>query len=693
MRQLWSECYSQKDILSILLREGLEVTDRDVTLLRQNLGLRMRDPNNERRASAIQGVSVETTPQELERLKKRCEESDERLVMGTRRVRTRTWNGIPADDLDLQPRFPSEKTISACKKDLGLNQDRKNYIFIRDTFQRICTEAGIIKKSHDIEAWEKVKLSLVDAVPSLNQVYSQPSRPNKGEPMWFALDIICSDVAKKIRVINTKLDIKQVKQTLRLDPHEVTTFRRNFVEILRDANFKSRFDVPANDWDRLKRTLHLRSSHLQAVLPSDVWEDKDDKRVKAFEYLCRDVTKRYKDRRGHFRKVVKTEEAIKAEPESPANTLRGPPPAEPVSPANEIPGPPLAEPKSEIPIAPELLAPRPSSGDMVNQRPVLRYTIDGLATVVFEPESSVQNQDDPFGPFGTHQMHSTAEHGQTSMPFVSNHDYFPHPFGPSSAIPIAHSGESNALGENGYDNFMRRAGPSSSIAINADDHFGNQILQDHTDFAHQYGYGTPPDYSFMVNDYPYPSAREDHDDCFLHNGLGSHHTFPLVELDYSNMPIIGDYSLHLYQLTENDPKHYCANRGITQAELPNLQTDTSSIPLNKDHGCFPPQIEAQSELSKVETDSSSPSVDADHSNQFPQFGHQPELLTVETDGSSSHIMPSVEADSPFEIIDNDPFYLGPDDIMSDRDIDGVSINDNAGSSQSFEYPDPSDYGL
>ena len=461
---------------------------------------------------------------------------------------------------------------------------------------------------------------------------------------------------------------------------------------MRNVNLKSRLDVPADDWDRLKRALHLRSSHLQAVLPIEVWEDKDDKRVKAFEYMCRDVTKRYKDRRGHFRKLVKTEEAIKAEPESPANRFRGPPPAEPVSPANEIQEAPLAESKSEVPIAPELMTPRPFSGEMVNQRPVLRYTIDGLATVVFEPESSVQHRDDPFGPFGTHQMHSTAEHSQTSMPLVNNHDYFTHPFGPA-AIPMAHNSEFNALGENGYNDFMRRVGPSSSIAINEDDHFGKQILHQHADFAHQYGYGIPPDYSFMGNGYPYPSAREDHDDCFIGNGLESHHIFPMVDFDYSNMPIIGDHSLHLYQLTENNHKYLSADQGITPPELANVQTDTSSIPLNKDHGYLPPQLGARSELSKVEPDSDGPSVDADCGNQFPQVGPQPELSTMEPEDSSGHITPSVEADGPFEIIDKDPFYLGPDDIMSDRDIDGISINDNAGGSQSFEYPDPSDYGL
>ena len=743
MRQLWSECYSQKDILGILLSEEFEVTDRDITLLRQNLGLRMRDPNNERSAKVIQGVCVETTPDDLERLKKRCEESDERLLMGTRRVRTRTWNGIPADDPDLQPRFPSEKTISACKKDLDLGQDRKKYIFVRDTFQRMCAEAGIIKKSHDPEAWEKVKLALVDAVPSLNQAYSRPCRPKKGDPMWFALDIICSDVAKKIRVLNTKLDIKQVKQTLKLDPHQVTTFRRNFVEILRDANFKSRFEIPTNDWNRLKKVLYSQSLHLQAVLPVQIWDDKDDKRVRAFEYLCRDVTKRYKDRRGISRQAFKNEEVIKAEPESPTNQFQGPPVAEPEPPANEVQGLPLAEPKRELPIASELLASRSYNGDVVNQRPVLRYTIDGLATVVFEPESSesgkmrqnkctlasfqneshtsAQNQDDSFSQFRTHAMYSTVENDHLSKPLVSDRDYFMHPFGPSAAVSIAHTDGLNGLIENGDENFMRRFGPSS-IAVNEADHFANQILENHADFACQFGYGTPPTYSFMVNDHPNPSVMRNHDDDFIGHGLESRHMFPIVDIDYPNTPITGGHSDHLCQITENHHKHFHANKGITQPEFSGVHADPSNIPVNEDHGFFFPQLGAQPELQTAKTDSANTSISADHGDFFPEFrsllvhpkaetnsanvpmkedhgnispyfGAQPELPIRENDDSNMQITQSIKVDSPFKTINNDPIYLGPNDFVSDRNIDESSITGNTGSCQGFEYPDPTDYGL
>lgn len=688
VKQLWSECYSQKQILSILLSEGFEITDRDVTLLRQNLSLRMREPNTERRARAIQGVCLQTTPEDLERFKKRCEESDERLIMGTRRVRTRTWNGIPADDPDLQPRFPSEKTISACKKDLGLTKDRKKYIFVRDTFQRLCTQAGIIKKSHDPEAWEKVKIALVNAVPFLNQAYTQPSMPKKGDPMWFSLDIICSDVAKKIRVLNTRLDIKQVKQTLQLDPHKVTKFRRSFVEILRDANFKSRFDVPIDVWDLLKRTLHSISPHLQAILPIEIWDHKDDKRVRAFEYLCRDVTKRYKDRRGNTRNAVEKNEDIKPEPESPANDFQEPH---------------VVEPNSVIPIAPELLTPRSCNGELANHRPVLRYTADGLATVILKTESSEngnkrnsedsdehheiscapgnsrnesntyshevdQNRDDFFSRCRTPSTLSIVGNNHVNMQGINDHDHIMHRFGPP-ATSIAQDDELNVLVMNDHDDIMRRFGSRSPIAIDENDHFERQILEDHADFARQFGYGTPPDFSFMKADHT--SAIEDFDDFSSRKGLKTQSILPIAEIDFPTVFIVDKHSDHLLQVTGDHDKHFCMNRAFTEPELPKVKADPPNIPINVDHRGF-----------------------------FSQVRAQPELPIMENEDSKIQIMPSIEVGNPFETSNGDvfvhdhPFYMGPTDyFVSDYDFDEGSISDDEESCQHYEYPDPANFGL
>ena len=755
----------------------------------------MREPNAERRTRPIQGVCVQTTNEDLERLKKRCDESDERLIMGTRRVRTRTWNGIPADDPDLEPRFPSEKTISACKKDLDLGNDRKKYIFVRDTFQRMCTEAGIIKKSHNPKAWERVKLALVDAVPFLNRAYSQPSRPKKGDPMWFALDIICSDVAKKIRVLNTKLDIKQVKQNLQLDPHRVTVFRRSFVEILRDANFKSRFDIPIDVWDRLKRTLHSGSPHLQAVLPIEIWDHKDDRRVKSLEYLCRDVTKRYKDRRGNLRKAVDHNEVIKAELNSPADESQRLSVPEPKTPVNEIQGPPLSEPNSLIPIAPELLVPRSYNGDLVDRKPVLRYTAEGLATVVLEPESSrggiwhedrrvsgdsqksgenykrriipansqnesythdheaVQNRDDSFSRSVINPMHSDVENNYLGIPIINEHADIMQRFGPPSEVPIKQNNDLDALAANDHDDYMRRFGPIP-IASMENDHLERRILEDHAKFSHQFGYETPPNFSFMENDLPNRSFTQFHDDCFrwreLDNSsvvpimgkafpknsvienhddyfnrtkLETHSMLPKLKIGFPNMSTLKQHSDHLRLITEDHHEHFGTNSVFSQSELPKVEPDPSHVPINEDHGDFFPEFVSQLEcvpppdfvsppefVPRSEFVPSSEFVPQSEFIPQPQFVHQPEfvpssefipqpeLSNVGNDDFNMQIMQSVEVDSPLGVnfegiyVDDDPFYMGPSDYGVDHGIDhGVDYGSDYGIDEGSIYEDAENF--
>lgn len=687
-------------MLSILLGEGYEITDRDLTLLRQNLCLRMRDQTSSRRTRTVQGGRPQPTPEDLMRFQKRCEESDERLIMGTRRVRTKTWNGIPADDPDLQPRFPSEKTISACKRELGLSMDRKKYIFMRDTFQRICTEAGITKKSHNPEAWENVKLALLKAVPFLNRTYSRPSRPIKGDSMWFALDIICSDVAKKIRVLGTKLDIKQVKQTLKMDPHQVTRFRRDFVELLRNTNFTSKLNVSTNVWDRLKRSLHSESPHLQAALPVEIWDQKDDKRVKAFEYLCRDVTKRYKDRRVKTQKPVEDKEFTWAELGTPANEFQAPP---------------LAEPNNTTPIAQELLAPRSYHGESINRRPVLRYTAEGLATVIFEPESSgggkthkkgsdkkhkkgtdkkhkrriipgrTQNQ------LGTRSVIPTLENDDLNVPVVNEHEDFMRRFGPP-ATSIVDNDVLNMPVLDDHEDFMRRFAPPSANTITENDHFERQILEDHEEFARQFGFGTPPDVSIMENDHPNMSAIEDQDDCLRRNEFGTHSVVPIVETDHLNISV-----------TEENDDNFRENVFATQSALPTVEIAHFDLPVTEDHDNYFRRNEfvTQSVFPTLETDHPTIPIIEDHGDFFPRFGTQSVLPTMENNDSNIQIMQSIEVDNPHQpnyqglYVDDDPFYLGPTGFTSDSDIDEEPINDDdvAESFQEYEYPDPTNYGI
>lgn len=357
-------------MLSKLNGEGYEISYRDLTALRQSLRLRMRQANIGRNSGTLQRIAPQPTHEDLVRLQRRCQESDQRLMLGTRRTRSVPYHGIPADE-DLQPRFPSEKTISACKIELGLSDDRNLYMHVRNTFQRICTEAGISKKSCDMDEWERVKLDLLDAVPYLDQTYSPGSLPPKGSDLWFSLDIICSDVAKKIRVLGSRLNIKEVKTLLQLDPSQTAKFRDDFKKLLHGIRFVSRLDVPADVWNRLERTIYAESPYLHAVLPEELLGS-NDRRAKAFSYMCRDISKRYNDRR-RGRNSIKHDKVFATPP---ATSYNGPPLSTPASQSNLTPR------------APRAILPRPSNLESPFAKPSLCYTADGLAAISFDSDSS-----------------------------------------------------------------------------------------------------------------------------------------------------------------------------------------------------------------------------------------------------------------------------------------------------------------
>ncbi len=296
VESLWRKNKTQKQILAILNAEGYNLSNRDLTLLRQRLSLRMREPNGSNNYLVRSLTAAQSSPAALERFQQRLRESDLRLHARTRRVRSVPWNGLPADSLDRDPRFPSEKTISACKRELGLAGNRKDYMRMRNTFQRICNNHNLTNKTRDTALWQKVKDDLVQSLPGLKKTMSGYPRPRRGDPFYFSLDILCSDVAKRIRTIKTRMNSAQVKEILNMDPNSSGRIRRDFMHLLRHANFTSKLNAEPGVWDHLKRSLHSNSPHLQAVIPEAIW-DPNDIRVRAFEVFCRDVTKRYRDKR------------------------------------------------------------------------------------------------------------------------------------------------------------------------------------------------------------------------------------------------------------------------------------------------------------------------------------------------------------------------------------------------------------
>ncbi|KAK2745202.1 hypothetical protein FQN55_006327 [Onygenales sp. PD_40] len=237
------------------------------------------------------GLAPEVLAKRKERLERLQAESEERWAARKRRRRTRGWAGLPADPPG-PPRFPSETTIDESKQYLSLDNDM--YRDIRDHFQRICEEAGFIKKTvAGSEKWQAAKDRLIHESPHLQSVFWENA--NQMEAKALALDVVCTDVTKRMRTLQRRMTIAEAKNALGINPEESRQIRNAFYQILKADHFTSKLEAGDEHWKELKDQWIQGSELLQRIL-SPVPNDQDqDLKVKALEVLCRDVNKRLRD--------------------------------------------------------------------------------------------------------------------------------------------------------------------------------------------------------------------------------------------------------------------------------------------------------------------------------------------------------------------------------------------------------------
>lgn len=236
-------------------------------------------------------LSPEVMAKRQERLEKLQAESAERWAARKRRRRTRGWAGLPADPPG-PPRFPSETTIDESKAYLSL--DSRLYRDIRNKFQHICEDSGIIKKTiAGPERWEAAKDRLVQESPHLQSVLWE--NQENLEQKKLSLDVICGDVTKRMRTLERRMTIAEAKNMLGVNPEESRQLRNAFYQVLKGDHFTSKLEAGEEHWKELKTQWINGSELLQQILaPGDTDPDHDTK-VKAMEVLCRDVMKRLRD--------------------------------------------------------------------------------------------------------------------------------------------------------------------------------------------------------------------------------------------------------------------------------------------------------------------------------------------------------------------------------------------------------------
>ncbi|KAF2839473.1 hypothetical protein M501DRAFT_1004114 [Patellaria atrata CBS 101060] len=338
VKELWEHNTSQKDMLRALNDEGFEIKERELMRVRAKNRWLLRVPNGMKTVgvqltqqpaqqitkglmqeleqamlqesgqnptqvpsqSAELRVPRESSPEldpevrqkRKQRLDKLQAESDERWASRKRRRRTRGWAGLPADPPG-PPRFPSETTIDESKHFLQL--DNKTYQEVRDQFTRICREAGVIKKTiAGPEKWTEVKNHLISSNPHLSRVFWADDSI-KSEQKQLSLDVICTDVTKRMRTLENRMTIAEAKNALAINPEESRQVRTAFYTLLKEDRFTSKLEAGDDHWIELKTQWIAGSELLQKVIAPGESDPNHQLKLRALEVLCRDVMKRLRD--------------------------------------------------------------------------------------------------------------------------------------------------------------------------------------------------------------------------------------------------------------------------------------------------------------------------------------------------------------------------------------------------------------
>ncbi|KAL0264381.1 hypothetical protein SLS55_000330 [Diplodia seriata] len=334
VKELWEKNTNQRDMLQILNDEGFDLKERELMRVRAKNRWLLRVPNGMKGVAttpagaqtadtypeafvkelqqaiaddegtaaphtpgpALEEPSPEPDPETLRKRKERMEklqqESDERWRSRKRRRRMRGWAGLPADPAG-PPRFPSETTIDESKA--YLNLDNELYRQLRDQFQTICEEEGVVKKTvAGPDKWQQVKDRLIAENDHLRTQFID-EQGEKPDQKSLSLDVICTDVTKRMRTMERRMTIAEAKNIIGVNPEESRLIRGQFYDMLKADHVSSKLETGPEHWQELKDQWIAGSPVLQRIVAQSDQDPQHAKRLKALEVLCRDVMKRLRD--------------------------------------------------------------------------------------------------------------------------------------------------------------------------------------------------------------------------------------------------------------------------------------------------------------------------------------------------------------------------------------------------------------
>lgn len=145
------------------------------------------------------------------------------------------------------------------------------------------------------ENWQKAKDKLVADNVHLNKEFLDTQNGIPQESKILALDVVCTDVTKRMRTLERRMTIAEAKNALRINPEQSREIRNQFYEVLKADHFTSKLEAGDEHWAQLKDQWIASSELLQHILAPGESESERAAKLRAVEVLCRDVMKRLRD--------------------------------------------------------------------------------------------------------------------------------------------------------------------------------------------------------------------------------------------------------------------------------------------------------------------------------------------------------------------------------------------------------------
>lgn len=312
---------AQREMLRVLNEEdGFDITARELMRVRTRHRWLLRVPNGDKARVLFGDDDDQTDGEELQSspaptmdpsspvpsrnllsgtgsdTQQESDQDRDSLSKGSRRRRRRARPSTTGGQPGLLNRFPSEMKLDEARARLGL--DVSTYRALRIQFQQICQDENVSKKTTaGAEKWDAVKGQLVNQMPPLHSLlWSNKENP---EDRQLALDVICTDVTKRMRTMETRMTLAEAKNVLGINPEQSREMRGAFHQVLADSGFTCKSDATAQQWEDLKRRWGDKSALVKRIM-LNIRTDGDERQnqARALEVLAKDIMKRMRDDRG-----------------------------------------------------------------------------------------------------------------------------------------------------------------------------------------------------------------------------------------------------------------------------------------------------------------------------------------------------------------------------------------------------------